>query len=83
MKKTSILFLLALFAFNGIIAQTPANFSKMSRHMVSLLNQHPTNRLHQSPSPSHIVRPYFSIFHLFFCLFIFYMYFSGEISASY
>ena len=53
MKKTSILFLLALFAFNGIIAQTPANFSKMSRHLVSLLNQHPTNRLHQSPSPSH------------------------------
>lgn len=53
MKKTSILFLLALFAFNGIIAQSPANFSKMSRHLVSLLNQHPTNRLHQSPSPSH------------------------------
>ena len=62
MKKTSILFLLALFAFNGIIAQSLANFSKMSRHLVSLLNQHPTNRLHQSPSPSHIVRHIFQYF---------------------
>ena len=53
MKKTSILFLLALIAFNGIIAQPPADFSKMSRHLVSLLSQHQTDRIHQSPTPYH------------------------------
>ena len=52
MKKTSILFLLALIAFNGIIAQPPADFSKMSRHLVSLLSQHQTDRIHQSPRSS-------------------------------
>ncbi len=53
MKKTSILLLLALIAFNGIIAQPPADFSKMSRHLVSLLSQHQTERIHQSPKSSH------------------------------
>ena len=53
MKKTSILFLLALIAFNGIIAQPPADFSKMSRHLVSLLSQHQTDRIHHSPRSSH------------------------------
>ena len=58
MKKSSILFLLALFAFNGIFAQPPADFRKMSRHLVEIFRQHQTCRHHRSPQSS---RPFVSV----------------------
>ena len=58
MKKSSILFLLALFVFNGIFAQPPADFHKMSRHLVEIFRQHQTSRHHRSPQSS---RPFVSV----------------------
>ena len=58
MKKSSILFLLALFAFNGIFAQPPADFRKMSRHLVEIFRQHQTGWHHRSPQSS---RPFVSV----------------------
>ncbi len=52
-KKMKILLLLALFVCNGIFAQAPADYHKMSQHLVSLFNQYQADRHHQMTSPPH------------------------------
>ena len=52
MKKITIVFLLALFAFNGMSAQQPADFHKMSHHLISLFCKHQADRRHLSPPSS-------------------------------
>lgn len=52
MKKSHILFLLVLFTFNGVFAQQPADFHKISHHLASLYSRHQTGRNHQAPQSS-------------------------------
>lgn len=52
MKKITFVFLLALFAFNGMSAQQPADFHKMSHHLISLFCKHQADRRHLSPPSS-------------------------------
>ena len=47
-----MLILLALFAFNGVFAQMPADYHKMSHHLASLYSKHQSGRHYLSPQSS-------------------------------